>query len=233
MIGMAVVLASGYTPLFGLSTALALGAVLLSLFIREHATAQARSSVPPTFNRRALVPMICIFTVMFAFGGVVAFFPLHARQNGLDNPGLFFLASSAATLTAQTFSGKLSDRFGRLAVIIPGLALVSFSALAISFLSGLWLLIAGALYGLGSGSASPSLIAWASDLVPPAEQGNTIAMMGVSFEIGIASASFLTGVLARSVTYSQAFLILSGVPVLGLILALLTSHRGRKKAVSI
>jgi hypothetical protein len=81
---------------------------------------------------KALRPMLLVLGMSFATGSIIAFVPLYGRSQGVANPGFFFTIYALVMLMSRPISGTLSDRMGRTAVAVPGMAVIS---------TGLWLLM--------------------------------------------------------------------------------------------
>lgn len=222
-VGMGLALALGFQSLFGASVALALLAIGLCALIAEPAPSAAR---PPArlFNRTVLAPGLPMLALMFSYGALASFVPLHALQRGMANPGLFFTVYAGAMVAAQVAAGWASDRFGRSAAILPGLALAAVGLLAVAALEGWWLLVAAAVYGLGAGAAQPALYASAGDLVPPEQRGSAMATMGLFLELGISSGAIVSGLLAEPLGLGSTFVAVAVVPAAGLLLAAATGR---------
>ena len=221
-IGMALASAVGFRQLFLICAGIATSALILSALIREpryhhselgdsgEPTARAERRPTNPFNRAVIGPGLAMLALMFTYGAISSFVPLIAIQRGLANPGLFFAVYAGAMIVSQGVAGRLSDRFGRWSAVLVGLTLVVVGIVAVALLGGWWLLVAGGIYGLGAGAASPALYAAAGDLVPPRQRGSAMATMGLFLEMGIASGSILTGILAGLVGLTSAFWAVAG-----------------------
>ena len=216
--GMAILLASGYHPLFAVSFYLAAGAVVLSALVREPKRIRSGQK-PHLFNRSALGPGVSTLALMFTYGAVASFVPLHALRQGMENPGFYFTVYSAAMVLAQAVCGPISDRLGRMAVIVPGLALTAVGTAANAFLGGWWLLGAAVLFGLGSGGTQPALFALATDNAKETERGSAMATVGMFLEVGISGGAIVAGLLAEQVGLEMAFVCVAASPLLGLLFA--------------
>jgi MFS family permease len=224
--GMALALDLGFPSLFATSGALALLAIALSSLIAEPATRTTRRPAR-LFNRAVVGPGVSMLAVMFTYGAVASFVPIHALQRGVANPGLFFTMYALAMVAAQVAAGRASDRFGRSAAILPGLALTALGVLAVAGLNGWWLLAAGGLYGLGAGATQPALYAAAGDLVLPEERGSAMATMGLFLEAGIGFGSIAAGLLAEPLGLAGTFVAVALVPLAGLVAAAATGQARR------
>ena len=110
-------------------------------------------------SRAALFPGFIAVCMTVTFGAVVSFLPLFVKDANLGNPGIYFSVYSIVVVVSRPFAGRLSDRFGRAAVIVPGLVCLAVSMSTLAFAASLpVLLMAAALQGLGlwRGPARPS-----------------------------------------------------------------------------
>jgi MFS family permease len=139
--------------------------------------------------------------------------PVYALRAGLENPGLYFLAFALAMIGGQTVGGRLSDRFGRAAVIVPGLLLLAAGIALVPSLRGLALLASGVVAGLGHGAAQPSLLALAVDRAGPAERGAALGTVGTFLEMGIGGGSILAGLLAGWIGLEAMFVLIAAGPL--------------------
>jgi MFS family permease len=170
-------------------------------------------------NRVVLVPGLLMLTIMATFGANVALLPLHAGRRGLANPGTVFVANSIGLLIAQSFAGRLSDRFGRLAVVGPGLLVAAAGMLMTSALSGVWLYLAVALSGMGLGACQPALQALAADLVPSEERGTAMGTLGVFHELGVIVGAVGGGLIGRGWGLGATYVIGGAIAIAGAVAA--------------
>jgi MFS family permease len=169
------------------------------------------------FNRAVIGPGLLMTAQMATYGVVASFVPILAARRGLDNPGLFFLVYAAAIFVAQTVAGRASDRLGRMAVVLPGLIVSAIGLAAIAAVGGWWLLVAGAVYGVGAGMVQPALFAAGGDRVPATERGSAMATMGLFLEIGIGGGSVVAGLVAGTLGLATTFALVAALPALAAI----------------
>jgi MFS family permease len=225
-LGVAIAGAFGFPALFLVTAGLSLLAALVALLCPEPPPPVVRSPAQ-FFNVAVIRPGLILLALMIAFGAVVGLAAVHAARVGLVNPGLFFLAYAGGLIVAQSFGGRLSDRRGRAAAILPGLALAALGMAAIALARAWWLLPAAALFGLGVGLAQSSLIALAADYVPPARRGSAIATSGIFLEGGISAGATAGGLIGQAAGLPAAFLALGLLPALALV-ALVATGWGRR-----
>ncbi len=151
-------------------------------------------SLDGLFSRRAMFPSVVLFTLFISYGGIMTFFPLLARQGELHNSGWFFTVFAVVILLVRAQGGTLSDRYGRVRVVVPSLVCCGVAVAALGLLRPApVLLAAGAIYAVGFGMASPALMAMATDGVPPGERGRAMGTLQMAWELGITSGAVLLG----------------------------------------
>ncbi len=207
-----------YDSLFWLCAALALGSLVLSQLIREpvRAPSPQQAGSQQWVSRAALFPGFIAVCMTVTFGAVVSFLPLFVKAANLGNPGLYFTVYSIVVVVSRPFAGRLSDRFGRAAVIVPGMVCltVAMTTLALSSsLSGL--LIAAALQGLGFGGVQPSIMALVVDRSSLHERGAALATLMGAFDVGVGLSSIALGAVLEYTNFTVMFLCAGGVALGG------------------
>jgi predicted MFS family arabinose efflux permease len=213
-LGAALALGLGYPPLFVAAAAVAAAAALSASRIREPArpaAAPARGGSPLLGS--AIAPGGLALGLHVAYGTLASFVPVHALRAGLENPGLYFLAFALAMVVGQTVGGRLSDRLGRGAVIVPGLLLLAIGTALVPWLGGGLLLGSGAIAGLGQGAAQPALLALAVDRVGPGERGAALGTVGTFVELGIGGGSIAAGLVAERFGLEATFALAALAPL--------------------
>jgi MFS family permease len=114
----------------------------------------------------------------------------------MDNPGIWFAIYAGAVLASRPIAGPISDRVSRRAVIIPGLLLnvAGICLLALSWAPA-WLMVAGAVAGLGTGVAQPALMTVAVDRASEHRRGQSLAQFQFFYDLGIGLGSLSLGAL--------------------------------------
>jgi MFS family permease len=231
---------AGFTATFLVATAIEVAALALAWALPETLPAAGPSpatrpgSLPPAsrtgalarfwrrwFSPAAVYPSGLVLALYVSYGGIAALLPLFAEQRQLGNPGLFFTVFALVSLAVRSPAGRLSDRFGRRAVIAPALALsgLSLALLGLAF-SRTSFLGAAALYGLGFGAGQPALLAMTADRVPPAERGRAMGTLYTAWELGIFGGSVLLGFWATWFGYRATWWIAAGIAWIGAVAAL-------------
>ncbi len=214
-----VMLNSGFTAVFALSSALAGVGLVLSLLVREPVGRTEISSHGPFLARAALLSGVCIFSITLTYGALVSFLPGYAPKIGLGNVGLFFTVFAISSLLVRFLAGTLSDRIGRVPVIIPALFLTAVGmALLAQTDSPVMVLVAAALYGLGYGCTHPTAMALAVDLAGPGQRASGIATFSISYNVGIVVGSLGMGYLLAMTSFKVMAAIAGAAPLLAMAL---------------
>jgi len=213
---------TGLQHIFFLTAGLACLAFLISIPVKEHrppriGPAPAWKLKTGIFSKPALPAAWLAFCLGMGVGPILAFIAIFARHRGVDNPGLFFTVQALALMVSRTFSGRLSDRRGRVFVIIPGLVVIAIGLLLLPFAHTLFqLMLSAAFIGLGFGSAQPATMALTVDSVSPDERGMAVSTYFLGFDSGISAGSFAIGAIATSFGFSVGWVVAACSVLLGL-----------------
>jgi MFS family permease len=158
-----------------------------------------------------LVPGLILTPLSLSFGVAFALLAVHASRRGLANPGLAFVTVAGGQILAQTLLRHLSDRIGRRATIAPGLVLVAAGMGIMAGTAGLWLLFGGLLFGIGLGTAVPTMYALVSDLVTSDERGRAMGTLGLFHEIGIGTGAIGGGAVGQLFGLQTAFALAASI----------------------
>jgi predicted MFS family arabinose efflux permease len=198
----AILAAGGFGALFASIAVVAGLTVMLFAAIRpieRHTHREVPSLFRTGIPTSLLLPILVCSQMSFLGGAMVLAIPLLGFEAGIDNPGVFYLASAVFGVTARLVTGRASDRVGRAKVAAPGLLLLSFTMvfLALTAQAGMVaFVVAGALHGLASAAALPAIQALVLDRSPVDRRGTGSAAMGMAFDVGFGAGSVVTGSVA-------------------------------------
>lgn len=222
VIGAGLALSYGFRTVFLCSAASALISLLLVSRLPELLVRSAHSDPevrPLLFSKEALFPSYLAICLTATFGAVGSYVPVLAAQNGLGNPGLFFLPYSLTLIFTRIFSGLAADRFGRIAVLVPGFCLLVAAMLLIGAATHVTaLLIAAIVYGLGFGSVHPALMALVVDRARPGQQGIAMSTFSGAFDLGIGGGAAAWGLVVALAGVREVFFFAALAPLVGLLL---------------
>jgi len=222
--------ASHFQTVFWVAVAPAFLAVaVLMLLVREPPQSRAAKPARAPWSRgelrrlgagyRLVVGLAVVFTLA-RFSE--AFFLLRAQAIGLPPlwaPGVMVVMALAYSLSAYP-AGVLSDRLGRMGVLVAGLALLIAADLALAWLPGLGGLAAGVvLWGLHMGFTQGVFGALVVDCAPAELRGTAFGVFYLLTGLAALLASVIAGALWDVAGYRATFLAGAGfaaVTLLGL-----------------
>ena len=154
------------------------------------------------------------------FGCITTFIALHANAQGVSGVSAYFIVYAIVSLASRPPIGMLIDRFGyRIPAILSTLCtactlvLIGVSSNMVMFAG------AGALAGLGIGTAMSTFQAMAVASVEPWRRGVATATYMTAFDLGIAIGSLLGGILADLVGYTVMYFVVAAFPIVATVVA--------------
>lgn len=190
-----------YEVLFCSSSLLALLAIFLMLGLKETVRERKKFNLKSLkiskheiLAKEAIPAGIVTLLTYIAFGVMLTLIPDWSGHLGLTNKGSFFIVFTIASLLVRFAAGSVSDRYGRIPVMMTGLLFLVVSTFLMGYLkTSSGLLISAGLYGLAMGIVSPAINAWTIDLSNPNQKGKAIATMYIALEAGIGLGALISG----------------------------------------
>jgi MFS family permease len=186
--------------MFYVSSLLALGSVLVLIGMRETLPDKKKFNFrllkvkrKDILEPRVFPSSIVLMFNVFAFGVVLTIIPDLSLYLGLANKGIFFAIFTVASLLIRIFAGQLSDRIGRVPVLIMASIILIFALSLIAFSQTIFFFyMAAAIYGIGIGMGSPTSYAWTVDLSDDNHRGRAMATMFIALEVGIGAGALIS-----------------------------------------
>jgi MFS family permease len=145
------------------------------------------------FEPKAMPTFIVQFFLSFASGACLTLIPDYSKLIGISNKGLFFAIFTASSLVIRLVAAKSSDKHGRVVILrwaalahVVSMLMIAWYPDVLSFM------MASVIFGLGWGLNTPTLQAWAVDLVAPENRGRGLATMFIALELGIGVGAWLS-----------------------------------------
>jgi MFS family permease len=124
-------------------------------------------------------------------------------------------------IVTRVVAGRLSDRYGRVVVAAPGLALVGIGMFVEAAASSIVPLVASAiLFGAGFGALFPTLMAFAVDRVPARERGSAMATYTAAIDLGIGAGAPLLGAVKGAAGYPAMYVVSGAIAFIGVAILL-------------
>lgn len=237
----------GYQVLFSVSGSCGILALLLGSRLRDKMNREVISDLAtkvkepePTRSFRELThdsalitPAIVLFLIGSVFGTLVAFLPLYVRELELSlNIGLFYTVIAIASFTVRLFVGEAADRYGRGILISISLVCYIISMLFLAKAdNATMLLLAGIAEGSGAGILIPTILALISDRSYDNERGRVYALCLGGFDVGIALAGPILGLLEASLGYQGLFTLATILSAIALLIFMTRSSRGLSHSI--
>jgi MFS family permease len=219
---------SSFTMVFLTASLTALAGLLIALTVREpnrqHSLSPAGDSGDVGFLdviklRGVAAPALATLTLGVTYGTVYTFLPLFALERGLVNSGLFFTAFSLFQVASRSAAGRLSDRWGRLALVLPMMGVLAMSIAGLNWGYGAATLLALAvLQGTGYGGTTVGLETTVVDTAPAHARGRALSLVYLCFDVGIAVGSLALGAVADLMGYGTGYLAVGVLCLLTLVL---------------
>ncbi len=180
------------------------------------------------FSFKTLSPILIYFMVHMIWGALMAFFPLHAINHGVANPGLFFTAYASVMISGRVFGGRIFDVHEREKVILPCISafIIAMTLLAFSKSLEMFVLVA-IIAAAGHAFLVPSLFAYVLDLVG-SSRGPAIGWMTAMGDLGIGLGPMIMGVILRLSSFPTMFLCLALTGLFGFLYFYLFVRRTMK-----
>lgn len=194
------------------------------------ASAPTSRSMATPFQLRSLIGPVYLPNFLYAVGAglVLPVTPLFAKELGASVGAISLIVTFGAIggISANVPAGVLSDRYGVRATMSAGLAATALSAVAIGATRGVALL-AALLFVTAAAQAifNVARLAYVARVVPIAQRGRAISMVGGTARIGMFVGPALGGGLGQAYGLHAAFYaqaLVTGVAAL-LLLALTRS----------
>ncbi len=173
-------------------------------------------SLRTPFRREGVMPGFLNFCIQVPYTGFSAFLPLWAIGRGVGNPGLLFVSSQLGVVVSRVFGGRLADRRGNRAVLVPAIIGAAATLAAMSVTAGLpaFLALAGA-YGLFYGLAIVVLLSVAAEAGPPEGRSATINTYGLGSDVAQLLGPWMLGLAAGMLGLRGVLVVAGAVPLVG------------------
>lgn len=227
----------GFTSLFLFSSLISLASLILASSIKETLATKKKAETKfidkqNVFDPLVLFPALVYLFYILSYSVVFTIIPDFSTHLGIENKGLFFLVSVGSSSFVRITTGKISDKIGRLPLLFFGVIILIVSMFLIGNATDkVQFLLGGVLIGVSVGIATPSVMAWCSDLANEKYFGRAFSSMFLSLEIGISSASILASFIYNnnSENFPKTFYYMSAFAFVSLIIVCLGYFKQKSK----
>ena len=209
-----------FPVLFIVCAGLSLGSLFITLKLEKRGIDPLEEQSiqdQPLLSREALPSAIMAFMGSTIWGAVTAFFPLHALNHGVTNPGLFFAALAITLILARGLGGRILDLYNREKVLFPCLIvqIIAMTLLAFSTNLPMFILVA-VIWGMGNAFFYPTLVAYTLDLAG-SSRGPAIGTYMALSDFGSGMGAVIMGIILQLTNYPIMFFCLALTGVINLL----------------
>jgi MFS family permease len=234
LLGGALIMGSNYHWVYlvdGILGVLALAAALFITFpqkavvpvIKREKRNLGREIITIVTHRGILSTSLVEAVQYFAYGAIETYLPRYLTENSKFSTleiGSLFTGQIVVVALTKPIMGRLSDRHGRVPIIIGGLILGGLVTAALSFSLNWFVLIALiGLFGLGLSTVTASTSALVADLSRSSNRGSALGLLSTIMDVGQSLGPILTGVMlgifAGKMEYKIAFGAVGGLMIIG------------------
>lgn len=210
-IGESIVARWGFEPYFPIAAVFSLTALLLIIRVpsdRPDVQPPSRTRFVRLVTRKQLAaPLWATVFAGASLGSLINFLAVYTAAWNLK-VSTFFTTYAICVAAVRFLGGRISDLFGRQAVLLPALTLsgVALAAVALAHTS-MALGIIGVIFGISQGLLYPALNALVVDRTRPEERGTAVGAFNASFTFGINIFTFGFGAIAKYLGFGIMYMI--------------------------
>lgn len=157
-------------------------------------------------HRAGLAPGLVLLGAAAGYTAITGFAPLYAREIGLGSSGGLYATFSLTILGFRLLTRKLGDRYARLNVALPGLALNTLGLMTLALFPYPTAAYASvAVFGIGFALLFPALMAFTADRVPESQRGSAMTTFTMFFDFGALIGTYIVGLLAERLGFGAGF----------------------------
>lgn len=188
--------------------------------LRERAAVGAPRPSVRQLQRVVLRPGAAQLCAGLGYSCVVAFLPSYSREIGIGSSGALFFTYACSALVVRVFSGRLADRYGYVAVAVPGMAVFAFGHLLMAVAWAEWVPFpAIAMTGIGFGAVFPALTALAVARAPDEQRGQVLGVFLSFNDLGNAMAGPAVGAIADAAGFRWGYGTPAIIAAVGIVIA--------------
>ena len=167
------------------------------------------------FQKEALPPAIMIFLVTFSYSPIVTYIMQYSLEKfDVDNT-YFFICYGIATVIIRPLTGLFVDKHGGEKIALLSIIFSVFSLILLfkgdSVIS---VYVSGCVSGLSMGIGMNSMQTLSIIKTPKAKHNYAMATFLFGFDLGMASGSFIAGLMVTHFGLSKMFGLIAAVPIL-------------------
>lgn len=165
----------------------------------------------------------------FGYGCLETFLPVYLNEKlgyAAWQIGVLFSAQIITATIVKPLMGRLSDRYGRVQLIVAGLLLGGITIALVTISRNYFVILAiVSASGFGLATVTASTSAFVADLSREKGRGSALGVLSGIMDIGHASGPIVTGLLIGAYSYNLAFTAVGAVLVVASLIYGLGMHK--------
>ena len=146
------------------------------------------------FEIKVLPVAITFLLTLIPFGIVLSLVPNLSDHLLIPNRGIFYTIFVVASLFVRLVAGKVSDKYGRVPVLILASFLIGVSMIIIGLATTQTMFyVAAIIFGIAAGMNGPTVFAWNIDRSDENHRGRAMATLYIFLEFGIGFGALVSG----------------------------------------
>lgn len=156
----------------------------------------------------------------FAYSSITSFITVYSESKQLlAYTSVFFILFAASMLIVRPWIGKIYDRQGPSAVIVPSFIFFAIGLVVVTLVNNQWMLWLSAIFiGIGYGSVFPCLQTLTIQTVDKHRMGHAISTFFICFDIGLAIGSVVMGLVIAQWSFEFMYWCCAVLVILNLII---------------
>lgn len=147
------------------------------------------------------------------------FVVLYAREIEVGRFGWYYVVIGATSMLARPLLGRVSDKIGCGQSLIIAFGLEIIALLIVPLVTNLaGIMMAGALYFIGSAIGGARILALAIENAPPERRARALASFSVAFPLSNGAGALLNGFIVDLAGYGWMYVVAAVMCALGLLL---------------
>ncbi|SPL72149.1 MFS transporter [Acinetobacter stercoris] len=169
--------------------------------------------------RAVPIGLVAMLTA-FAYSSVMSFITAYSEMKHLfAYTSIFFVVFAMSMIVVRPWIGKIYDRIGPNAVVVPSFIFFAVGLVVLSLVSNPWLLWLSAVFiGIGYGSLFPCFQTLAIQSSPKHRMGHAISTFFTLFDLGMAIGSVVIGLSIARFGFELSYIFCAGISIVTLFL---------------
>ena len=182
-------------------------------------------------SKHAVAPALLMMLIIISYSIYNSYMVNYGAELGIASIGTFFTVLSIVLLASRPLSGTLTDKFGLLKIMIPGIIIFAASFIIIGSANGLALILVGAFVAaVGYGAANPAIQSMCMQSETPIRRAVASNTLYVGMDLGFFLGPVIGGYI-RDVSDFRHVILFGTIPTILSVFVLLITWKSYKKRI--